>query len=364
MTAQKQEMTIKFGETRGRYVCGTGALVDLKRLRDRRPAVALVDGAVARRHGDALAAALGDVPRLTRPGGERIKTLAELERIYHWLAKVGLPRDGLLIGVGGGSLLDVAGLAASTWGRGVAFAAAPTTLLAAVDAAVGGKTAVNLDRLKNPIGTFHPAALVVADTTLLDSLPRHEWRNGLAEMIKTAIIGAPALFRDLEALSEALAASVGRGDRRRTVADVARLPWQRWIADAVAVKASVVAADPLEQGRRRALNLGHTLGHALEPLLGIGHGEAVALGMAVAARLAAARGCCTASCAARIVSLLSACGLPVTATPPPRADVARLVVRDKKMRGGSVRWVLPARLGRVVLDQPVDLADALAALAG
>ena len=364
MTVNTKEMTIRCGGSRGRYVCGNGVLGELTRIREGRPAVALVDGVVARRHGPRLDAALGDCPRLVRPGGERVKTLAELELIYRWLAKVGLPRDGLLFGIGGGTLLDVAGLAASTWGRGLAFAAAPTTLLAAVDAAVGGKTAVNLDRLKNPIGTFHPAALVAADTALLNSLPRREWRNGLAEMIKAAVIGSPKLFRDLESRSGQLTASVGRGDGRRPIANVERLPWNRWIFDAVAVKARVVASDPFEQGRRQALNLGHTLGHALEPLLGIGHGEAVALGLAAASRLAAAHGHCTAKCADRIVSLLSVCGLPVTAAPPPRTDVARLVARDKKTRGGSVRWVLPARLGRVLLDQPVDLDDALAALAG
>lgn len=364
MATRKVDFTIRCGDHLGRYLCGGAALDDIGRLRRGRPAAALVDAAVARRHGPALAKCLGDAPRLTRPGGERVKTLAELERVYRWLARIRLPRDGLLIGVGGGTLLDAAGLAASTWGRGVDFAAAPTTLLAAVDAAVGGKTAVNLDLLKNPIGTFHPAALVAADTRLLRSLPRGEWRNGLAETIKAAVIGAPALFRDLEARGAELDLRIGRGDRRRTVSDVERLPWRRWIAAAVAVKADVVAADPFERGPRRSLNLGHTLGHALEPLLSLGHGEAVSLGLAVAARLAAARGLCTPRCAARIVDLLSVCGLPVAAAAPPRAEVAALVVRDKKMERGTVGWVLPERLGRVVLDQPVDLDDALAALAG
>jgi len=364
MSAQTTRISLECGGRRGHFLCGRGALGEVARILGGRPAAVLVDRAVARRHGPALDAALGGVPRLTRPGGERIKTLAELEGIYRWLSGIGLPRDGLLVGVGGGTLLDVAGLAASTWGRGVDFAAAPTTLLAAVDAAVGGKTAVNLGRLKNPIGTFHPAGLVAADTNLLETLPRREWRNGLAETVKAAVIGAPGLFRRMESRRDELAARLGRGDRRRTVPGVARLPWRRWIADAVAVKARVVAADPFEAGPRRALNLGHTLGHALEPLLGLGHGEAVALGMAVAARLAAARGLCTAACAGRITDLLTVCGLPVTAAPPPRADVAPLVLRDKKMKAGTVRWVLPARLGRVVLDQPVDLDDALAALSG
>ncbi len=364
MAGKSREIIIKFGASRGRYLCGAGTLGRLSRIRSTRPAAALVDAAVARRHGRAIAEALGDIPRLSRPAGESIKTMAELERTYRWLARTGLPRDGLLIGVGGGTLLDMAGLAASTWGRGVAFVAAPTTLLAAVDAAVGGKTAINLDRLKNPIGTFHPAEFIAADTTLMATLPRREWRNGLAEMIKTAIIGSPALFRGLEARASQLMADIGTGDRRRPLADTTALPWRDWIAEAVGVKARVVASDPLEAGPRQALNLGHTLGHALEPLLGLGHGEAVSLGMAVAVRIAAARGLCTGRCAVRVVELLSACGLPVTAAPPPRAEVVRLVVRDKKNRAGEVRWVLPARIGKVELDQPVTVDDALAALAG
>jgi len=364
MTRKTREISIKFGESRGRYLCGTGTLAAVRRIRKSRPAIVLIDATVARRHGDALTRALGDIPRLTRPAGERIKTLSELERAYHWLARTGLPRDGLLIGVGGGTLLDMAGLAASTWGRGVDFAAVPTTLLAAVDAAVGGKTAINLDRLKNPIGTFHPAELIAVDTVLLATLPRREWRNGLAEMIKAAVIGSVVLFRSLEKHSSRLAASVGTGDRRKPVTDASALPWVDWIAESVGVKARVVASDPREAGPRRALNLGHTLGHALEPLLNLGHGEAVALGLAVAARIAAARGLCSKRCADRQIALLEACGLPVTAPSPPRAEVVRLVVRDKKNRAGQVRWVLPARIGKVVLDQPVDVDDALAALAG
>ncbi len=364
MIDAKHELTIRFGDFRGRYLCGPDALAAALARRGDRPAAALVDAAVWRRHRGILAPALADLPRRVRPAGEGIKTLSELEASYRWLARIGLPRDGLLIGIGGGTLLDMAALAASTWVRGVDFVSVPTTLLAAVDAAVGGKTAVNLDRLKNPIGTFHPAELVAADVGLMATLPRREWRNGLAETIKAAVIGSPALFRALESRADDLSAQLARGDGRRPLADAGALPWGEWIAASVKVKARVVASDPFEAGPRRALNLGHTLGHALEPLLGIGHGEAVALGMAVAARLAAARGLCTRRCADRQVALLAACGLPVAAAAPPRAEVGRLVVRDKKNRAGRVRWILPTRIGKVELDQPVDLDDALAALAG
>lgn len=364
MNAATHEMIMRFGESRGRYLCGRGLLAEVLDRCGDRPAGVMIDATVWRRHRPDLIAALGALPRWVRPGGERIKTLAELEAAYRWLARIGLPRDGLLIGIGGGTLLDMAALAASTWTRGVAFVSVPTTLLAAVDAAVGGKTAVNLDRLKNPIGTFHPAELVAADTALLATLPRREWRNGLAESIKAAVIGSPALFRALEDRADDLETGLARGDARRPLDDPDALPWGAWIAASVAIKARVVAADPREAGPRRALNLGHTLGHALEPLLGLGHGEAVALGMAVAARLAAARGICTRRCADRQTALLAVCGLPIAATAPPRAEVHRLVVRDKKNRAGQVRWVLPARIGNVVLDQPVALDDALAALSG
>jgi len=359
----------RLGGVTTEYLGAPGAL---DRLADRlggRPAVAVVDRTVARRHADRLEIVLRDgggapLPRLVVPGGEAAKTVAHLARVWTWLAARGLPRDGTVVGVGGGAVLDLAGFAAATWQRGVAFAAAPTTLLAAVDAGLGGKTAVDLGALKNPVGAFHPAGSVLVETGLLGTLSRRDWRCGLAETIKAAVIGSPALFRDLEARAPDLAGLLARGRADRPVPGILDLPWTGWVDGAVGVKGRLVSRDFREHGPRRALNLGHTLGHALELQLGLAHGEAVALGLAAAARLAAARGTCPRRDADRIVALLAACGLAVAAAPPPRRATAALVAGDKKVRGGEVRWVLPRRIGAVDIDASVGLDDMLAALAG
>jgi len=353
-----------------RCLLGAGALAALPELLSDLPAAAVVDRRPARLHAAVLRASLVDgrgrpLPRRTLAGGETVKTLDEFARLQEWLADRALPRDGALVGVGGGTLLDLTGLAAATWTRGVAWLAAPTTLLAMVDASVGGKTGVNVAGVKNAVGTFHAPRWIVADPSVLASLPRSEWRNGLAELVKTACIGDPALFRTMHRRRAQLAAhfACGRADRPPAGA-LSALPWTEWIGRSVRVKAAVVAADYREAGGRRVLNLGHTLGHALEPLLGLGHGAAVALGMAAAARIARCRGLLDPDDAQRLCGLLQACGLPVTATPPPAPAVARLLLRDKKRRGGSLPWLLPRRPGLVEDGHPVALDEALAALRG
>ncbi|MBA4377215.1 MAG: 3-dehydroquinate synthase [Gemmatimonas sp.] len=351
------------------YRCAPTGLASLAERLGGRPAVAVVDRAVVRLHAERLAAVLRDgdgapLPRLVVAGGEAAKTVANLERAWEWLAARRLTRDGVVVGVGGGAVLDLAGFAAATWQRGVRFVAAPTTLLAAVDAGLGGKTAVDLGALKNPVGAFHPATDVLVETDLLGTLTRRDWRCGLAETVKAAVIAAAPLFRDLEARAPDLAGLLAHGRADRVVPGIADLPWTSWIDGAVRVKGRLVALDFREAGPRRALNLGHTLGHALELQLGLAHGEAVALGLAAAARLAAARGTCPRRDADRIVALLAACGLAVAATPPPRRATAALVAGDKKARGGEVRWVLPLRIGAVDIDARVGLDDMLAALSG
>jgi 3-dehydroquinate synthase len=303
------------------------------------------------------------LPVVFLKGGESIKTMAGLQTIYDHLRRCGVPRDGLLIAVGGGTILDLCGLAASTWGRGLDFIAVPTTLLAAVDASVGGKTGINLGELKNPVGTFHPARRILVQPDLLYSLPRREWRNGMAEMIKTAVIGSAALFRDLEAHADDLTSKLADGDPRRRVAGIDTLPWQDWLAAAAAVKMKLVEKDFREHGPRRALNLGHTLGHALELSQGLDHGQAVALGLAAVSRLAAAQNTCTTRTADRIIGLLENCGLPTTLRPENKQAVVKLVERDKKTLGERVGWVLPVRPGRVLIDQAVDTKTALDHLA-
>lgn len=348
-------------------VLGAGAVAGLPALIGGGPAAVVLDNAVPHLHRTRLVGALRDasgrpLPTRTLVGGEGVKRIGELDNVLRWLAGVGLPRDGTLVGVGGGALLDLAGLAAALWARGVRYVAVPTTLLAQCDAAIGGKTAINVGELKNPAGAFHPAAHVLADTDFLTTLPRREWRSGMAELIKEAVIGAPRLFAALERRAPALADALRAGDPDEPPAGLDGLPWPAWIARGARVKARLVSADFREAGARQALNLGHTLGHALELTLGLSHGEAVAAGLAAAGRLAVARGLCPAGDAARIAALLGVCGLPTAVAPPPRPQVERLLAQDKKRRGGALGWVLPERIGAVRTGQAVGLDEALAAL--
>ncbi len=352
------------------YVLGRGVLSLLPTLLGDRPAVVLLDRGAVRDRRERLTATLRDrrgrpLPVLTLAGGEGVKSLAALERVYVWLARRGLPRDGTLVGVGGGALLDLAGFAAATWQRGVDFVSVPTTLLAMVDASLGGKTALDVAGVKNNVGAFHPATHVLADPGFLATLPRREWRSGLAETIKAAVIASPSLFADLERRAPALRAAFGEAAGRPRGRDLApaaalRLPWPGWIGAAARVKARIVGRDFREEGPRRALNLGHTLGHALEAAGGLSHGEGVAAGLAMAVAIAHLRGLCPTRDAVRILALIEACGLPLAPPLPPLATLERLIAGDKKRRRGVVGWVLPERIGRVRLDQPVDLRDVAA----
>jgi len=293
-------------------------------------------------------------------GGEEVKTLQRLDEIYRWLAEIALPRDATLVAVGGGTICDLAGLAAATWRRGINFVAIPTTLLAMVDAAIGGKTAVNTAGLKNPVGCFHPAAGILADCGFLTTLTRQAWRDGMAELIKTAIIGDGPLFADLYGSRSRLYKLLGEGDPGDPIPGVlGALPWRDWIGRAARIKVKVVNEDFHEKGPRRALNLGHTVGHALEAWsheIGepLSHGEAVAIGMAVVFRIAAERGRCALPEAVQVIELLEACGLPVSHPAPELVELRRLLSGDKKqsVRSG-LRWVLPERIGKVTTNATV-----------
>jgi len=353
-----------------RVVIGPLAALELSRFVPQPPPVYLVDEAVARLQPAWLEQLQSgcDPDRsgtLVLGGGESIKQIEKLAGIYAWLAERGVPRDGTIVGIGGGALLDVAGFAAATWQRGVGWVSVPTTLLAMVDAAIGGKTAINAAGLKNQVGAFHPAAGVMIDCGFLVSLTRSGWRDGLAEMIKAAVIGDPKLFGELEAARGTLHGLFGAdsGAAQEAVPGVlGALPWRAWVGRAAAVKADVVRRDFHEHGPRRALNLGHTLGHALEawradspsPLT---HGQAVAIGMAVVFRIAADRGLCPVTLAVRVNELLESCGLPTRCAAPPAAELERLLMADKKRKGGRVRWVLPRGLRQLDLDGSVDTAD-------
>lgn len=309
--------------------------------------VALVTvGPVEALYGGRVTAALQamglDVHVIVVPDGEAAKTLETLDAVYHRLAAIPLGRSDAIVALGGGVVGDLAGFAAATWNRGVAVVQLPTTLLAQVDAAVGGKTAVNLPEGKNLVGAFHQPAVVIADTATLTTLPPRERRAGLGEAAKYGFTHDTALLDLLEARPDDAVAGTGE-----VVTEVVRR--------GVAVKARIVAADERETGERALLNYGHTFGHAIEAASGYGtyrHGEAVALGMVAAARLGERLGVSEAGLADRTVALLERLQLPTGGVRIAPERLWSLMARDKKAHGG-VRFVLCTRPGNaVVVDEP------------
>ena len=280
------------------------------------------------------------------PDGERHKTLATLARVYDALAAGRVSRDGAVLALGGGVVGDIAGFAAATWQRGIAVAQLPTTLLAQVDSSVGGKTAVNHPAGKNLIGAFHQPCVVIADLDTLATLPERELRAGLAEVIKYGLIRDPPFLAWLE---RELPRLLGRDPEALAEA----------IERSCAIKAALVMLDEREGGPRALLNLGHTFGHAIEAATGYGewlHGEAVAIGLVLAAETSRRLGWLTAADVARVRELLKRAGLPVAA---PRIGIERtreLIALDKKVRAGQVRLVLLRRLGEAVLSADYDRA--------
>jgi 3-dehydroquinate synthetase len=352
-----------------RYVLGPLACLDLGRFVPHPPPFYIMDATVAELHPrwlEQIQEGCGHFRHeaLTVQGGEAAKTLAQLAEIYAWLGANNVSRDGTIVAVGGGSILDLGGMAAATWRRGVNFVSIPTSLLAMVDASIGGKTALNAAGLKNPVGVFHPASGILADCGFLASLPLRAWRDGLAEMVKIAIIGDPRLFAHLHHIRERLAATLGSGDPDEPIAGIiGAFPWRQLIGQAARVKARIVNRDFHEKGPRRMLNLGHTLGHALEawsqdtdrPL---SHGQAVSVGMAVVFRIAAERGTCSLATAVQVIELLEACGLPASHPAPADDILERLLAGDKKQstREG-LRWVLPERIGKIDINGRVAVSE-------
>jgi len=265
--------------------------------------------------------------------GEPAKSVGTAERLWNQMLAAGGKRDSRVVAFGGGSVGDLAGFTAGCFLRGLEFVQIPTTLLAQVDASIGGKTGVDLPGGKNTVGLFHHPAMVVCDTSVLPTLPREELRSGLVEVIKMAALLDPELLARVETDLDALLAG-----------DAAVLG--PVVAGAVAAKIGVVERDPDEQGDRRLLNFGHTLGHAIETscaYAGLRHGEAVGYGLLFALRLAGRRGL-DPGLSGRLRALLGRLGLP----PLPPLDPAELVAhmsRDKKARESGLVWVLPARLG-------------------
>lgn len=302
---------------------------------------------VAQHHLPALLSALGragfEPVVLTAPDGEAYKTLATVAGLYHGLAEAKLARAEAIVALGGGVIGDMAGLVAATWLRGVPFVQIPTSLLAMVDASVGGKVAVDLPEGKNLVGAFKQPELVLIDPDVLATLPGEEFRSGLAEVVKAGLIASPLLFRQLMA------------DGPASLADM--------IAASVQVKAELVQRDPYEQGDRAWLNLGHTFGHALELLSGftLRHGEGVAIGMVAAAALSERLGLCEAGMTDRLREMLGRLALPTGYAFEEDAVLAAMGA-DKKRRGRSLRFVVIEEIGKVRLIESVAEEHVRAAL--
>ncbi len=309
-------------------------------------------------YGRALAERLGEagyeVVPIAVPPSESSKSLRMAGRIYATLIDARFDRQAAVLALGGGVAGDLGGFVAATFLRGIRWVALPTTLLAMVDASIGGKTGVNF-RAKNLIGAVHQPAVVLADIGTLHSLPLRELRSGMAEAVKTGVIGDPALFECVEAR--------GRACLRRDLGLLA------WVAGrCAAYKAGVVAGDEREAGERMVLNYGHTIGHGIEAAAGyrgMTHGEAIAVGMTYEAKLAARLGLCDLSLVERQTQVLETLGLPVRlgaigrGRPPAPDRVHAAMVHDKKASAGRLRFVLPEALGRVTVrnDVPPALVD-------
>lgn len=269
------------------------------------------------------------------PQGERSKTLETLSQALEWLAQIRLSRGDLVVALGGGVPGDLAGFAAAVYCRGVRFIQIPTTLLAAVDSSVGGKTAVDLKAGKNLAGAFHQPELVLCDTDILRALPPELLRDGAAEMLKYGMLSDAALF-----------------ERMKTGAWMEQI--EKTVAQCVSMKRDYVTADEKDHGIRQFLNLGHTFGHAVETCsdFTLTHGQGVGIGLVMAARAAGMDW-------APVEAAVAACGLPTT-SPYPAAELAQAALSDKKRQGGRITLVLPQRIGKCRLESiPVEQLPAV-----
>jgi shikimate kinase / 3-dehydroquinate synthase len=328
---------------------GAGQLGDMLQARGLHTPILVTDENVAKFHAEKVTASLrgsGFDPKiLIIPAGEAHKDLETVSRLWRGFLENGLDRKSTVVALGGGVIGDLAGFAASTFMRGIQWVAVPTTLLSMVDASLGGKTGFDLPEGKNLIGSFHPPKLVLADPTLLKTLPEAELISGLAEVVKHGIISDPELF-----------ALCGRGSG--------------WVKDnleqvvkrAIAVKIKVIEDDPYEKGFRAALNLGHTVGHAVELVsrFHLRHGEAVAIGMVTEAQYAERINVATKGLSDKIAGTLSALGLPIQIPEAmPIEEIIRAMRIDKKKNAKAIRFALPAEIGKVELVDVTDLESVL-----
>lgn len=287
------------------------------------------------------------VPAIVIGTGEGVKTLSTVEQIMREFIALGADRNTFILGIGGGIVSDITGFAASIFMRGLDFGFVSTTLLSQVDASVGGKNGVNIDRLKNMAGVFCQPRFVICDHTMLATLPEEEYRNGMAEMIKTACLDSEGLYDFIWQQREEL--------KRRDTGAVEEAVYR-----CAAFKASVVAQDERETGLRRILNLGHTAGHAVEKVHGVAHGHAVAAGIGFSLFMSQKFGLIESGAAEKIISMLRFFGLPAglsdAASAGDSAKLAAAASSDKKRDGNTVRFVLLEGIGRPLVRE-INLSD-------
>jgi 3-dehydroquinate synthase len=365
-------VAVELGERRYEILVGSGLLAEagahIGPLMRQKRAIVVTDETVAAHYLATLQAALGaagiEQQAIVLPPGEQTKDFAHFQKLIEDILDVGIERGDTLIGLGGGVIGDLTGFAAAVLLRGIDFVQLPTTLLAQVDSAVGGKTGINTRHGKNLIGVFHQPRMVLADIDALGTLSRRQFLAGYAETVKYGLIGDAGFFDWLEGHANAICQG-----------DIAAR--QEAVVRSCKAKAAIVAADERESGSRALLNLGHTFGHALEAAAGYGpdllHGEAVAIGMCMAFDLSVRLGLCPADDAARLRRHIHGVGLPVdmrahgTAGLNARTLIS-LMAHDKKVRDAKVAFVLARGIGKAFISTDVEpaaveelLADALAA---
>lgn len=349
-----ESFTVKLGE-RSYPICFGADLTarctaDVAALRKaNRKLAVLTDRNLVERQASALTAMFDGAPMLVVEPGEESKSIDGFEHVLDFLAEQRVDRNGVLFVVGGGVIGDLGGFAAASWLRGIDFYQVPTTLLAMVDSSVGGKTGINLKAGKNLVGAFHQPRAVYVSTDLLKTLPAREFAAGMAEVIKYGLLGDASLFSQLEQKS----------------LTVASLELASVIRRCCELKARVVEADERElakDGGRALLNLGHTFGHAIEQVAGYGvylHGEAVAIGLCAAARLSQKLGHVTAAEVARVDAVITGHALPNRLREPlPFEALSAAMARDKKVRGGTPRFVVMKKIGEAATQDDVPLARA------
>jgi len=336
----------------GEYDVVVGNLEDIGNLlveRGLQNPVVVTDENVAKFHAKSVMASFDRAgfssKIITLPAGEAHKNLETVQKLWHAFLEHGLDRKSTVIALGGGVIGDLAGFAASTYMRGIQWVCVPTSLLSMVDASLGGKTGFDLPKGKNLIGSFYPPKLVLADPQVLRTLPEPEFSSGLAEVVKHGIIADPELFnfcaRGLDCVKDNL---------------------EQMVRQAMAVKIKIIEEDPYERGFRAALNLGHTVGHAIELVSNfqLRHGEAVAIGMVVEAKLAEYLAVASQGLSDRIREVLSALGLPVEIPEEyPREEIIAAMRVDKKKNAKAIRFALPAEIGKIELVDVTDLESVL-----